>query len=176
MVLTFGFLFEIFGLGIAARGLWETWRSNAGDRRMLPDRVHAAGRWFRRRVLHRKPRTVQGNGNLRLPAPVVQASGTVTKGLRDDMDIEAKIAVVQENALQGVRIASEAGAAIREETRERKEADEALANRHHHAKETTRSYAQRLVVGGIPKAVGGLAFAAVGLLLQAIASVATFNS
>jgi len=102
--------------------------------------------------------------------------GYASTPLTPELTLDQKIEAVQTNALRALKDASQATAAVTTEQHKREEAIRKLTNRLDGAEVTMASQAKRLVVDGIPTAVVGLGLAAVGLVFQALASVATFSN
>ena len=108
--------------------------------------------------------------------PTLTAHGYVSTPLTPEMTLDQQIEAIQTNALRALKDASQALAAVTTEQRKREQAVRELTGRLEGAEVTLASQAKRLVVDGIPTAVVGLGLAAVGLMLQALASIATFSN
>lgn len=166
-----GFVMEIVGLGCAAVGLWRTWHDNADGRPFFPPRVRAASRWMSRHILKRSPAAITGQIVGVLPALGFEAAGHVSQGLNDSMTVDAKIEAVQSNALHALDRATSAGQAVEQERRERERAIEEVLARLDGAERSMTDYTKGLLVEGIPLAVGGLAAATVGLIIQTVVAL-----
>jgi len=171
-----GFLLEFVGFGVAAFGSWQTWKANADERPFFSARIRKAGNWIRVEVFRRRPRTHQVTGSASGSSTVHgDAAGYVSQTLTDAMTLETKIEAVQANALKALAAAAEAHRVAVEEKRERKTAMAVLEKQIHGTQQELSKFARGLVVDGVPLTVTGLTFAVFGLVLQAVASIATFN-
>jgi hypothetical protein len=174
-VMMVGFLLEFIGLGIAAFGLWKTWRANANGRPFFSPRLRAAARWIRRHILRRSPRTQSASGTANGTISIRgDATGTVTEVFTEDMTLEEKVNAAQENAVRALKNAATAQQGVEAERRAREAAVDSLTSQLQGTQETLTTFARELVVDGVPLTVGGLVFAAVGLTLQALATAAMF--
>jgi hypothetical protein len=169
-LIVLGFLLEATGLLLTARGLWRTWRANSAGRDFLSPRLRHAVNWIMYSLL-RRPRPVVTLGlNATLRRDEAAMHGTVFQEFRDDMTIDERADIAQANALSALEAAGAAQSAIADEQRERKAGHAQLDERITGTESDLTTFARSLVVDGIPLAVGGLGLAAVGLLLQSIAS------
>jgi hypothetical protein len=177
VVMCLGFLLELGGLGMAARGFWATWRDNADGRPFLPLWVRRLRQWFRVRIL-RQPRThpVGTSRRTAWDTMAIDDHAQVALLLTEDQTLEQKVEAVQQNALRALEDASQARVAVTSEQRAREQAIRELTSRLEGAEVTLTTHAKGLVVDGIPTAVAGLVLAALGLIFQALASIATFSS
>lgn len=68
-------------------------------------------------------------------------------------------------------MAAQAQGSVDKEQRERKQALKGLEERFSSTEAEFRTYAQRLVVDGIPMPIGGLAVTRVGMLIQTVGNL-----
>lgn len=169
-----GFVLEALGLAMASWGLWRTWRRNADDRAFWPRQVRRPFAWLRRQVLRRKTATVEPKANTARGGFQLGGTAFSTHALNADMTIDEKIEAVQANAMAARKAVVMAELQIREEASIRKRHIAELRQRIASVEVDAASYARQLVVDGVPQAILGLAAAALGLVLQGVASVATF--
>jgi hypothetical protein len=176
VVLSCGLFLELVGLGVAARGLWQTWKANAPDRPFFPSWVYQSSSWIQSKLLRRKPRTQKVSGHVRATWGFEgKAEGRVWEGFTDEMTLEQMVEVAQSNAIEARKEADEARRAVETERAEREAAMAGVDSRLRGTDEELRSFARNLVVDGVPIAVMGLTLAAVGLVMQGVASIATFS-
>jgi hypothetical protein len=167
-----GFLVEALGLTLAAVGLRRTWKANTDGREPLWPWLGKCADFVLYRVLRRRrtPVTITASGSAHGHSSV---SGSVYghTPLNDGMTVDQKIEAVQSNALSALKSAAQAQGAVAKEQREREQALNGLAERLSGTEAELRSYAKRLVVDGIPMAIGGLAVIGLGLLIQTVGNL-----
>jgi hypothetical protein len=167
-----GFLFEAFGLILTAVGLWRTWKANTDGREPMWPWLRQCVDFLLHNVLRRTPSagtiSASGSGTSHFTGT---ASGYAYQSLNDEMTLDQKIETVQANALSALESAAQARAAVAKEQREREVALKSLEARLSSTEAEFRDYAKRLVVDGIPMAIGGLAVVGLGLLIQTLGSL-----
>ena len=170
-----GFLLEFVGFAIAAVGLWKTWKANADGRPFFSPRIRRFGNWVWVKLLRRHPRMHVGTARgTTWTTSSASGSGYVST-FTDELTLEEKVQAAQENALRALADAATAQQAASEEKHRRERAVSQLQDQLHGTEEALSAFARELVVDGVPPTVAGVACAVLGLLLQAVASIATFN-
>jgi hypothetical protein len=169
-----GFALELCGLGCAGNGLVKTWRANAPGRVMYPQwssTIHHA----LARVGIRQTHTVSSSRSTSwdTDAVTVTEDAYVTQLLTAEMTTDDRIEAVQANAVHALEAAVEARQRMASEQRARERDVDDLRRKITQSEQTTSHLAKSLVVDGVPLAVFGLWLAFAGLVLQAVAGVAT---
>jgi hypothetical protein len=174
LTMIFGFILEFLGLGVAASGLLLTWRENANGRSFLSPRIERMT--SRIRAILGRPTRVQDGGEVAaMSAWAGTASGYAPFIMDSSLETEEKFDALAAGLNRALERVTQALHAVQDETKKREAADKGLERRIGQTEQQVKSYSQRLVVDGVPRAVVGLFAAAVGLLCQGVATVATFN-
>lgn len=167
-----GVLFEIAGLALAARGLWVTWRDLSRGQPFLGPRMTAAVQWLRQKILRRPAPAASGSARSTLPGFESVATGYALEPVNDEMALDEKLDVLARNTRHAMETASRAlHQATLAERRFQKMPEEWRAATEA-AKMSAILHGEDQMVRGIPNAAFGLGAATIGLILQAVASLA----
>lgn len=166
-----GYVLEVLGLAIAAVGLRKTWADNADGLHFLA----GTPRLYRFWAKLRGPRVLQASGAINAVS-TIEATGEVTVGLaRGDRSVEARLDALEQDLKQALDTARAAHQRVDTEQRERRRAVESLQERVETVENSTRAYARRTIVEGVPLAMMGLCLAGFGLVLQGLATWGTWT-
>lgn len=172
LLVALGFLVEAYGLTLTAVGLWRTWKANTDGREPLWPWLRQCADYLLYKVLRRKRAAVVLAPAASAHAHAsLSASGYSHTPLNDEMTVEQKIETVQANALTALQLAAGAHGAVTEEQGKRERAFKGLEDRITGTETELRTYATRLVVDGIPMAIGGLVLIGLGLLVQTVGNL-----
>lgn len=169
MLLFVGYVVEVAGLLVTGLGLWRTWQLNA-EQPFWPAPVRRASRWVLRYVLRRGPKAHIGGGSVAAVTAIARGGGFAgyapPAGTLDE-----RVAYLEQRTKQILQEAGALRSAIDAEGRERKRDVRRLGDALDRAQVELTRLSRRLVVEGIRLSAAGVFLLAVGLVLQATATL-----